>query len=313
VHDAEGLGNKLSIPHVCAAIIDSAVDQGILAKSLTKVIAKHPLLRACIKGDGKVVEPVGPGLRIGGKEPHPLRWAPIDLPLSDITSAVLEVVEVEGDDVVFEKAWQSQFQSAVDGTRIHLPTGPLWKLTAFSSESKTALVFTFDHGMSDQISTNNVIGELLSGLNDDDDGPHVAAPLNNRIPISIEEGVLGDSTPTWNTLLYAIREARLGVIGGVLLPHELKRRPSQEQSSLLAKDRVTQCQFRFLDGETTAQLIKLCRQKGLTVTAALAAAMLITVSDLAHDAGDRETYSYRFLLSLNMRAFYQIQVGPFNT
>ena len=309
VHDAQGLGGKLSIPHVCSAVVDGPIDPTVLASSLTRVIANHPLLRACIKGDGKVIEPAGPGLRIGGKEPDPLRWAPIDLPLQDITKALLDVVNVAGGEEALEEAWQSHFQGALDGTRINLSTGPLWKLTAFRGETKTVLVFAFNHGMSDQISTNNIIGELLSGLEDGVVPQPSQTPQPRRVPVSIENGILGDTTPTWNTLRYAIRQAFLGAVGGVLLPDELKKRRQLGQPSLLAKDRETRCEFRFLSEEVMEPLVKLCRQKGLTVTAALAAAMLITVSDFAHEEGDRGTYWYRFLLSLNMKAFFEKSVS----
>lgn len=226
----------------------------------------------------------------------------MDLALHDICQAAMEVVDVPGDRSELDKAWQSHFQSCLDNTRMDLANGPLWRLTVFrSSHSRSILVFAFNHGISDQISANNIIADILSGLQASSRTSTTSQPQRMTFPTSIEEGCTPDPTPTWTTFRYLVRQALLGVVGAVVLPENLKT----NQLSLAAKDRTTICEFRMVSPEATAKLGKLCRERGLTITAALAAAMLITVSDFAHDSGDQGQYWYKFLLSLNMRAFYE--------
>jgi hypothetical protein len=87
-----------------------------------------------------------------------------------VAMSVLEVLggkgKGKGED---EVSWQAVFQAALDETDLDLRTGPLWRLTAVpeGEGERTALVLAFNHAISDQISTNSLIHELMHSLADE--------------------------------------------------------------------------------------------------------------------------------------------------
>jgi hypothetical protein len=114
----------------------------------------------------------------------------------------------------------------------------------------------------------------------------------------METALLGGKGLGFNTFRYMLRQAAFGALPVTMLPSEYSA-----AVGLPAHARRTICEFRRLRGGRVEGLLKACRRRGVTATAALAAAMLLTASDFAHDSRDEDEHVYRFLLSLNMRAF----------
>ena len=301
--------SRLSIPHVCAAIIDGpGLTREKLAPALAHVVQRHPLLRACIQGDGKVIDPPAAGVRAGGQEPNPFRWSPINLSDEQIVSSALNIMPLGGNDAS-RPSWQSMFEKALDGTDFDVSNGPLWRVTALTQLTSTVLVFAFNHGISDQMSSNIIIDQLLTELSSNQQQKDAVA--RRPFPPSIEQAVLGNQTLNANTARYLLRQGLMGVFPTTLLPDAS---PATELAvkALPASVRKTICEFRTLPAKDMADLKEACRRRGLTITSALAAAMLYTTSDYAHQrpgegAGDNDATgqwnTYKLLLSLNMRAY----------
>merc|ERR1712146_12107 len=70
----------------------------------------------------------------------------------------------------FNNAWQSYFQRALDSTVFEQDIGPLWSLTVLQSKEleskvfKFGLFFAFNHAISDQMSVNYVLDDMLANI-----------------------------------------------------------------------------------------------------------------------------------------------------
>ena len=75
--------------------------------------------------------------------------------------------------------------------------GPLWWLTLYApsgagaSARSSALVFAANHAVSDQLSFNRVLSEVLSVLAERRAGRPVASPTPLPLPPSVEGALLG--------------------------------------------------------------------------------------------------------------------------
>lgn len=87
----QGTGDRLSIPHVCAAEVSGPCDVEALKRAVGRAVERHPLLRACIGGDGKVEGAPAEGVRAGAVEPNPLVWKPCAFTTDEIVEKVLQV------------------------------------------------------------------------------------------------------------------------------------------------------------------------------------------------------------------------------
>lgn len=360
---------RLSIPHVCAAVVDDGKDllePHLVKRALSALVQRHPKLRACIRGTRKIDGAPIKGVRRGGKEVDPLAWWPCAMTDGEVVNNALSYVDVPtGGDAVdvslqpsgshpppFE--WEDDrfffahhFQRALDETDMDTSRGPLWRLKVLRPmgarrEGRIALLFLFNHAISDQTSCNTLIHELLdtvehihSSCLDRQPTPGRPAPfvIPQAFPPSIEEAVLGPTRGTLSltTLLYAAREALFGILPTTLFPRfpppsytprptaDPEGPPERPPPFLPAATRRTICEFRNLDSDSLSMLRAACKSRGVTVTAALCAAMLYATSDFAHgqdggggrpERGHKQQkgregayHNYRLLLSLNMRAF----------
>lgn len=60
------------------------------------------------------------------------------------------MVDAPGGDV--SSSWQQELESVLDATDVDLRQGPLWRLRAIrGGPSSFALVFSFNHAISDQV------------------------------------------------------------------------------------------------------------------------------------------------------------------
>lgn len=155
-------------------------------------------------------------------------------------------------------------------------------------------------GVDGQVSTNTLIHEVLRDMQHDHRPSSSSSVEPLLFPPSLEEAVLGSGEPSFGlpSLIYLLRQGLFGLLGPTILPHTYDRaRP------IPSGQRRTICEFRTLGRGELEALRRRCKQEGVTVTAALAAAMLLSATDFAHAPHDRSDYVYKFLLSLNMRAF----------
>ena len=303
---------RLSIPHVCVALVDAnyaKLSLQTIKEALVALVRRHPKLGACIRGTNKVEGAPLAGVRRGGQDVDPYTWWPSPMSPEQIVDKALSFEKlnknVELDDPYY---FAGPFEAALDGTKMDTATGPLWYLKVLlHKEGSLALLFVFNHAISDQASANTMVHELLDMLNQG--VPPQLAP--QPFPPSIEEAVLGPARNTFGltTIKYAVREGLLGALPITLQPHP-SRQPPQAPSGLPAATRRTICEFRRLEADDLASLVQACKARGLTVTAALSAAMLYATSDFAHALGDESSvHNYRLLLSLNMRAFSLGKLG----
>ena len=61
-------GGRMSIPHICVALVEGPLDASTLFQSLVRVVCRHPLLRACIRGTSRVEDAPVVGVRAGERE-----------------------------------------------------------------------------------------------------------------------------------------------------------------------------------------------------------------------------------------------------
>ncbi len=320
-----------------ALVRGPGLEEAALREALTGLVRRHPLLRARIAGTGRVAGAPAAGVRMGATEVDPLRWAPCALAEAEVVGRALTVeAAAGGDGGVDGSSWYAgPFEAALDATDFDQVEGPLWRLRVLNrrrqggqggaGEAETALLFAFNHAISDQASANTIVHELLSALASSASAPSAAASppppppvvppaVPQPFPPSIEEAVLAGRGLGLNTLRYAVREGVLGALPCTILPHPSRRPPSMPGASsswgLPAATRTTLCELRRLEPPVLSALAAACRRRGLTVTAALSAAMLHVTSDFAHAPPEAAAAAsgggmqlYRLLLSLNMRAF----------
>lgn len=311
---------RLSIPHACVAIVRGPpLEEAALRAALLPLVRRHPLLRARIKGDGRVESPPVAGVRMGAAEPNPLRWAPCALTDEEVVDRVLVVEDVVGVNDGGSGWYAAPFEAALDATDFDQAEGPLWQLRVLRRQSawkkaESALLFAYNHAISDQASANTVVHELLAALSANlsaNLSATASPPPPQPFPPSIEQAVVAGRDPGLNTLRYTIREGVLGALPCTTLPHPSRRAGYSQRSTasssswgLPAATRKTICELRRLEPPALAALAAACRRRGLTVTAALSAAMLYVTSDSAHAPEEKgQVQLYRLLLSLNMRAF----------
>lgn len=290
-------GEALSMPHVCAVEVNGILDVKSLPRALRVIVQSHYLLHSAIK---KVIpSSPEPG---DGKGSESLAWYPSPLDAMTIVDRALSIEHCKGH---LKEAWTSGFHKALDDTDFDLSIGPLWALKVFTNqdEGSHVLLWVFNHAISDQISAHILIDELLSILS----SSTRPAPLLSRassFPPSIEGFLLEGRQPKIRTLVYAMREAALGITQPVILPTYLPKniQPDRRMAYATIKRR-TLCEFRSLSEEKLQGLKETCRSRGLTITAALSAAQLFMTSIFAHEPHETGLRSYKFLLSLNLRAF----------
>eukprot|EP00640_Fibrocapsa_japonica_P000357 CAMPEP_0113937282 /NCGR_PEP_ID=MMETSP1339-20121228/3936_1 /TAXON_ID=94617 /ORGANISM="Fibrocapsa japonica" /LENGTH=551 /DNA_ID=CAMNT_0000939987 /DNA_START=116 /DNA_END=1771 /DNA_ORIENTATION=- /assembly_acc=CAM_ASM_000762 len=331
------------ISHLSLAVVsdttDSLVSEISLLETLEAVMNRHCLLRSCVSGEGKPELEPAPMVRIGDLDPP--TWVPAPLGAKGLAPKVLQTIQVDGsDEEAFQAAWQKEFVWQLDNASYNKKTGPLWRLTWLpqAGAQRHALLFAFNHAISDQISANMILDEVLTSLSSSKSktaalaeafGP---APNNGQLPPSVEETV-GAGGLQLGTARYALIQTINGAKGVTLLPDRIKKRLSQKEAEIkelkkeqpelaeeelpaivpeeyLSKNRNTFIELATLKASKLAALRDLCRREGVTVSAALAAASLMATSDVAHDTttttttrGSPKSQLYKFLLSVDLRRF----------
>lgn len=227
----------------------------------------------------------------------------------------------------FDAAWRAAFNDALDDTSFDSAgDGPLWSLTllAPSTGEKSALLYAANHAVSDQLSHQSVLHDILRLCAARRAGDAAEPPLPLPLPPSVEGALLGEEDrqtseikerlellkerATFSTLKYAAFQ--LGAGGAVVLPQQVPPPDAIDERWSSARRR-TRALFERLDASATAALRAECKRRGLTVSAALCAATLVVTAECMQAAGAREaaqpgaepTAKYKLLQALNMRPY----------
>jgi hypothetical protein len=319
-----------SMSHVSCAILSSTPTEAALSEAINAVMKAHPLLQCKIEGDGEPDERIDLLQMVRKGEPSPCTF--VSTPGTFSASDVLRTVDVEGSGrSSLDESWQAAFNRDLDdGSWCNVETSPLWKLEFHrnkdGSDSSSALLLSFNHAISDQSSANRLTDQIVSLLAEiDQNGSVVNHPLQQEIPPSVEESVLGKSE-TWKdigpkgispgTIKYVVGKALEETKGPVILPDGFS-----EGGGVLAAlatisgnaaggednrsmERKSVLEFRTLSKEASSALLAKCRENGVSVTNALSAAITLTSTDFV-DGGKatNKARNYKVLQSLDMRRY----------
>ena len=340
----------MTTAHVSAAILEGPPPTvSELLAGLENVLQRHPMLAACVRGKSKYHVPYVPYA-----QPYPIHS---DY-LGRAFAYAKELMRTYPDDDIqrsprrchrpswqgarspswhcrvgrarmWRKRWRRRgawgFSEAMDGFVLDEDgDGPLWWLTLYApsgagaSARSSALVFAANHAVSDQLSFNRVLSEVLSVLAERRAGRPVAPPTPLPLPPSVEGALLGKEQrqaeeiksrlelligrfgnawgpelggrrwlPSWepgraslSTIKYAAWQ--MAASGMRVLPTWV---PAPEQVAAEAarwehRARSTRNVFRTLAPATTAALVQACRARGVTASAALCAAAVLGASDV---------------------------------
>eukprot|EP00980_Cylindrotheca_fusiformis_P019339 scaffold6638_cov127-Cylindrotheca_fusiformis.AAC.23 len=319
-----------SMSHVSCAVLSSTPTEAALAKAIDEVMMAHPLLRCKIEGDGQPDERIDLLQMVRKGEPNPCTF--VSKPGMFSASDVLRTVNVEANDrSSLDKSWQSAFNRDLDdGSWCNVETSPLWKVefhrSKEGSDSPCALLFSFNHAISDQSSANKLTDQIVSLLAEiDENGSVLSHPVAQEIPPSVEESVLG-KRETWKdigsagispgTIKYvagkALEETKAPVIlpdgfgegGGVLGAIATITGNAAGGEDSKSMERKSVLEFRTLSKQATSSLLEKCRENGVSITNALSAALTLTSTDFI-DGGKPKSKerNYKILQSLDMRRF----------
>lgn len=323
--------------HVSTAILSSTPSIEVLSQAIDEAMASHPLLRCYVQGNGEPSKRIDLFQMVREGEPNPCTFVCPSVEESLFSARdVLSIVEVNGKsrqelDLSWKKAFPMNLDSGSDWCNVE--KGPLWKVELHRLASKDgdavpcALMFTFNHAISDQTSANMLVEHIVQNMADIEQyGMVKNRAVLNQIPPSMEESVLGKNKSfssvqtkdfSLDTVAYVAGKATEGFRNPVILPDDQDKDNGNGILGALTiitgnvpggesdEERKSTVQFRTLSEETTNSLVEKCREKGLTLSNVLSAAIALTASDYIDNgkvkAGNER--NYKVLQSLDMRRF----------
>lgn len=343
----------MTTAHVSAALLTGPppTERELLA-GLTYVLERHPLLASRVVGKSK--------FHVPNAQPYPMhsdylgravaytkellrtypdddiqRFEPSPLPPAELARRALHVVPVEGSEAsALEAAWRDGFGESLDNLVLDEDDeGPLWRITLYSLDGadeaaaqgpRSALVYAANHAVSDQLSFNLVLAEILSVCASVRAGRAVAPAEPLPLPPSVEGALLGKEQrqaeeikerleliigefgeawgpevggrkwlPSWkmgrarlSTIKYAFWQ--MAASGMRVLPRWVPdaEAVASDEAKWQHMGRRTKNIFRTLDSETTSALVKACRAQGVTASGALCAAAVLGASDAMGTSDD---------------------------
>jgi hypothetical protein len=326
--------------HVSTVVLSATPTMEVLSQAIDEAIASHPLLRCYVKGDGEPTKRIDLFEMVREGEPNPCTFVcpPANEENSFSSKDVLSVIDVDGDDRdALDSSWKSKFASNLDNGSdwCDVKKGPLWKVELHqlgdgkNENLPCALMFTFNHAISDQSSVNMLTDHIVSNIAGlEKNGKILKKAVNNDVPMSMEQSVLGEKKSfsdvqtedfSLDTVKYIAGKAAEGLRSPVILPDDLNAEDKGDGSGILGAltlisgkapggesivERKSIAQFRSLTKDATSALLGMCRQKGVTISNALSAAIALTSSDFI-DNGKKigKSRNYKVLQSLDMRRF----------
>jgi hypothetical protein len=316
--------------HVSCVVLSTTPSERTLRTAIDEVMQAHPLLQCTVQGDGEPEERIDLFQMVRKGEPNPCTF--VSRPGTFSSKDVLSIVDVAGSDRrALDASWQSNFNRDLDdGSWCNVESTPLWKVELHrlteNSKGSCALLFSFNHAISDQSSASKLTDQLVALMAEIDlRGRVLNPPAKQDIPLSVEESVLGkqrtfqdiqvgDFSP--KTIQYVAGKAMEETKSPVILPDAFKQgggvlgaittitgnAAGGEDSSSTGRKSVVE--FRTLSKEGSTALVEKCRQNGVSVSNALSAAMTLTSTDFVgngKNSGDER--NYKVLQSLDMRRF----------
>jgi len=324
------------INHVSVAVLSQTPSLEVLQQAVDNALQTHPLLRAHVQGDGEPDKRIDLFQMVREGEPNPPTFVAPAKPTFS-ASDICSIIQVPGstrEDLT--ASWQRTFTNNLDdGSWCTVEQGPLWKLELHQLEGASqnkkqpcALVFTFNHAISDQGSVNRLIDQLIQTMSElENSSQKLSRYVSQDIPMALEDSVLG-LKQRWSdvqaggvsagTLSYVAGKAAEGLKDPVILPDNIKEggdnalgalsiiagrtAGGQDKESSARKSTV---QFRTLSKDVTSALLDKCRSSGVSMTNAMTAAVALTATDLigGENARTKQQRNYKVLQSLDMRRF----------
>jgi len=325
-----------SMNHVSCAVLKEGSpvpSEAALKHAVSKVLEAHPLLRARIEGDGEPDERIDLFQMVRKGDNNPCTFV-ADGASSFGADDVLRIVDVANDGAELESSWRATFLSDLDDGSTWCDVAskkstPLWKLEFHCAPNSAALVFSFNHAVSDQSSASKLTDQILALAEDYENGSKNKTPSPQEIPPSVEESVLGRDQRFKDiqaggfgpgTIKYvggkALEETKAPVIlpdggndnkteggglAGALTTISGKAAGGDDDKSL---ERKSVLAFRSLSGDSTDGLLQKCRENGVSITNALSAALTLASTDfVASTTENKKSRNYKILQSLDMRRF----------
>lgn len=304
--------NAVSLSHGCVVILDESLPDSTLKSALWECIKHHQFLRVSISDS--------------------IEWHSIPLKDIDLNNVVTTVSSLSND---FDNQWRKLLENSLNGP--HFPVhGPLWRVTNLVCDSsddinrdnrRSAWIFTFNHAIDDQQSINIMVKDILSHANMISD---VSNTVKNHaiLPPSMEEAVCPEFFPNLKTLLWAFYQLHNSLQGPTVLPQWLTSKISQNKDIAFNKmiaepaNRRTIIETLSLNGTALNTIRNLCKQRGLTITHFLSAAVLtissvlIQLPEEAQEEGrDTNMSSFqqldlRLLVAIGLRNFASPNYNP---
>jgi hypothetical protein len=317
--------------HVSCTVLSATPSEEIMRQAIDAAIQAHPLLYCRVEGDGEPDERIDLFKMVRKGDPNPCTF--VSTPGSISVDDVLTVVNVDGSDsAAFEKSWSGGFaRNLDDGSWCHTEKGPLWKIewhrTHGGGDGPCALILAFNHAISDQSSANKLTDQIIRNAADLEEKGATKPAVKHIIPLAVEDSVMGKEQ-RWNdvqtdglslqTAGYVAGKASEGFKSPVILPDtEVKKDAGNPLGALSiisgqaaggedeeSDKRRSTLQFRSLSTEATTALLERCREKKISVTNALTAAVTLTSTDFIDNGTEtKQRRNYKVLQSLDMRRF----------
>ena len=321
--------------HVSCTVLSATPDEDTLCQAIDEAITSHPLLQAHVQGDGEPDERIDLFQMVRKGEPNPCTFV-VNEENMFTSKDVLTVVNVDENDgrQALDTSWKGAFHRDLDdGSWCNVETGPLWKVefhrTSFKkSNDSCALVFSFNHAISDQSSANMLADQIIANMASiEESNKIVKEAVKHDMPLALEDSVLGNGKRfsdvqvgefSPGTVKYVADKAAEGFKNPVILPDSDRQEDGggilgaltiisgkasggQDEKSL---ERKSTLQFRKLSKDATSALLSKCREREVSMTNALSAAVTLTATDFIDNGTEKgESRNYKVLQSLDMRRF----------
>jgi hypothetical protein len=280
-------GSGVSLSHASAALVKGLVDHERLMQAVAYSMRRHPMLRVYIEQDSD--------------SPKRSYFKYCTESVDALSETVVESMHVP--ETAFSDTWSQIFEDSLNGPMFSSDK-PQWKLiNIYSSVSskhpfgQSAWVFVMNHAIDDQQSVNILIQDLLDSINSREK-PEFEFPF----PVSMEEAV-GPGLPGVKTIQWGLFQLKNLVSFPVQFPPELKALKN-EPSYCDPNQRRTIVETFSLDSSQLKRLVQKSKERGLTVTNTLSAAMLLCTSAIVK--GGKSVNNLRFLLSVGLRPYGEV-------
>lgn len=252
--------------------MDGELTRSALKRGVMAVLARHPMLRACIRTPEGPHEPL---INILGEEREdgaPLFFCEAAYEsLDELADRVLVPEEpgISGQDA-FDREWQARLEGNLDNARLSVAAGPNWRVEtvrlADGEHPRTALVCTMNHALEDQRSSNL----MLKGILEAAAGVEMeAAELEGReepqfdLPPSMEAALVEGEQFRKNTLGYMWDQALAAVAQPRVLPETIpsveERGEGGDEGPFGVANRKSACEFSSMPKEEVAAMLQACR------------------------------------------------------